>query len=160
MGLLDELERRRREHRERLQRIAIPEWKNAVKCFFEQIQGDLSEVLSRRLIKAQIDMAHKADPISGEYDIERLTLTDISTYGGKTIVFEPSGSEIVGADGQIDILDVGVRRCSVMWRAPSSWIFVLSHRQRGKARTERWPYSKDALESVVGELLLGPPAAH
>jgi hypothetical protein len=157
MALVDELEKKRRDDEERWQlaQAAIPEWKAAVQRLFERIQRDLEEVLSRGLVKMQIYMAHKADPAWGEYDIQRLILTDSSAHGGKTITFEPLGSDVVGADGRIDLLDVGVRKCNLMWKAPSSWVFVFPHRQRGRASTERMPYSKEALERVLGDLLLG-----
>ncbi len=160
MALVDELEKRRQNEEERWQlaQAAIPEWKNAVERLFDQIRNDLKDVLSRGLIKAQIYMAHKTDPVWGDYDIQRLILTDSSTHGGKTITFEPLGSDVVGADGGIDLLDVGVRKCNLMWKAPSSWVFVFPQRQKGRAKTERLPYSEEALERILGDLLLGQAA--
>jgi hypothetical protein len=79
---------------------ALEEWRHYLEVLYGTIEKWVEDYVSNGIVQINKDKTVKLyEEFSGEYDVKAIDLC----FHGKTILFEPVGTMLVGAKGRIDV---------------------------------------------------------
>ncbi|HAO22043.1 MAG: hypothetical protein BWK80_17190 [Desulfobacteraceae bacterium IS3] len=145
---LAKLAEKNKTHVQKLEQDKIT-WIREVKKLYEDIENWLKESIDCGHIVAEY---YSLQHIEYEEFIEQLFIMELTLGGGPCVVLEPTGINIIGAFGKIDLYLRGHKEEKIM--------LLLIERQKNELRWELWknnkdhnksPFNKDTFEKLLSE---------